>query len=241
MINIVICDDELQCQSIINTAIDEYMAETVLEYTVSRFVSGTELLQQLKVSNYQIIFLDIKMNDMDGLTVARKIREFDKNIIIAFISANINCSLEGYKVNAVRYILKDEKLNANIAECLHSILYEEYHINKMKFDFSNGTHEIALNELFYVESRSHKLVFHVMNNEMINYTMNRVKLNEIERKLSEKGFIRVHQSYLVNIVYISRIERYRAVLLNEKMLPIPKDRYKKVMISYALYKDTKEK
>jgi len=231
MINIVICDDELQFRSIINTAIDEYMAKTVIEYTVSRFVSGIELLRRLKLSSYQIVFLDIKMNDIDGLTVARKIREFDKNVIIAFISANINCSLEGYKVNAVRYILKDEKLNANIAECLHSILYEEYHISKMKFDFFNGTREIALNEIFYIESQSHRLIFHVAMSKKESYTMNRVKLNEIEQKLLGKGFVRIHQSYLVNSIYILRIKRYSAVLSNGQILPISKKRYKEVMLA----------
>jgi two-component system response regulator LytT len=76
----------------------------------------------------------------------------------------------------------------------------------------------------YIESKLHKLEFHVMEGDLKAYTMYGT-LNALEQELEEHGFVRIHQSYLVNIKYIKNVVRYKAILVNGDELAIPKARY----------------
>lgn len=72
-----------------------------------------------------------------------------------------------------------------------------YSVIKRKFDFKEGRKEIVLDRLLYIESNLHRLEFHVMEDDEKVYTMYEI-LNVMDDMLSENGFIRTHQSYLVN-------------------------------------------
>lgn len=76
-----------------------------------------------------------------------------------------------------------------------------YAIEKQEFAFREGKKEVALERLLYVESRLHKLEFHVMEDVMKVYTMYQT-LDKVQELLGENGFVRIHQSYLVNLRHI---------------------------------------
>lgn len=86
----------------------------------------------------------------------------------------------------------------------------------------------------YIESNLHKLAFHIMEDDMKIYTMYET-LNELETKLAVNDFIRIHQSYLVNIRYIKNIVRYKLILSNGVELIIPKSRYTYVKQRFISY------
>ncbi len=79
----------------------------------------------------------------------------------------------------------------------------------------------------YIESNLHRLEFHVMEDDETVYTMYEI-LNVMDDMLSENGFIRTHQSYLVNVKCIKNVVRYKVILTNGGELPIPKVRYTEV-------------
>ncbi len=102
-----------------------------------------------------------------------------------------------------------------------------YSVIKRKFDFKEGRKEIVLDRLLYIESNLHRLEFHVMEDDETVYTMYEI-LNVMDDMLSENGFIRTHQSYLVNVKCIKNVARYKVILTNGVELPIPKARYTEV-------------
>ena len=178
------------------------------------------------------------MEGMDGITTAKKIREREINSYIVFITAYIDYSLEGYKVGAVRYLLKNGyNLQAAMEECLAAILKKEKEHNARKsFPFKEGQTDIFFSHILYIESKLHKLEFHILENEKIQiYTMYGT-LNDQEEELSLHHFIRGHQSYLVNLQHIRQISRYLMTLYNGETLPIPRARYKEVQASFIAYK-----
>ncbi len=75
----------------------------------------------------------------------------------------------------------------------------------------------------YIESNLHILKFHVMEDDMKVYTMYET-LNKFESKLAEDDFIRIHQSYLVNVKHIKNVVRCKVILTNGGELSIPKAR-----------------
>ena len=110
-----------------------------------------------------------------------------------------------------------------------------YTIVTKKFTFNEGIKEIALERLLYVESRLHKLEFHVMEADMKIYTMYET-LNNFESELLNNDFVRIHQSYLVNLKYVMSVGRYQAVLTNGTILVIPKARYTYVKDKFIAYR-----
>ena len=143
----------------------------------------------------------------------------------------------GYSVGAIRYILKK---NVNfpelIFECMDAIsLNMNYVAQKKKFNFNEGTKIVALERLLYIESRLHKLEFYIMEDKLKKYSIYG-KLDELEKELQGNDFIRIHQSYLVNMKHIEKVSRYEALLNNGIKLEIPKARYKFVEETFVSYK-----
>ena len=164
MLEIAICDDEEYFLEQEKEWISQYMNHLDYEFHIDAFTSGVEFMAVGdKVSKYDIMFLDINMEGLDGLETARKIREYTKEAFIVFVTAFITYSLEGYKVDAVSYILKDnDSLERAIKECLDAIIDKMHYVeNKFTFDFQEGAKTLLVDEIVYIESNLHKLQFHL--------------------------------------------------------------------------------
>ena len=235
---IAICDDEDYFRKWIREMLQHYMKESGIYYEIETFKSGIELLELgIELNQYKIIFLDISMNEMNGLVTAQKIREQNTEVFIVFITAFVNYSMEGYKVDAIRFLLKSNKnMQGHITECMDAIRKKmEYEVGWKMFEFHEGKRMVSMDFILYIESNLHKLVFHIMEDEMVTYTMNDT-LNHIESYIKNKCFLRCHQSFLVNMKYIKRINRYEVVLYNNEILPIPKAKYREVYDTYVAFK-----
>ena len=199
--------------------------------------SGEALIELgIEVIKYTAVFLDINMEKIDGIKAAEKIREVSREVFIVFVTAFVNYSLEGYRLDVVRYLLKGNvDFPSMVNECVDALVDKlSYSVTKREFDFKEGKREISLERLLYVESNLHKLEFHVMEDDLKIYTMYET-LNALESKLVAKDFVRIHQSYLVNIKYIKNVVRYKVVLTNGIELVIPKARYTYVKEQFILY------
>ena len=238
MFNIAICDDEKYYRDYIKELVIKYFDAMQLDYHLEIFESGTDLcMVGLEKAEYDIVFLDINMKEMDGIETAKQIRKINSNAFIVFITAFVSFSPEGYKVDAIRYILKDsQNFEAAITECLDTI-FGKMAINriKMKFDFIEGEKEILLDDIILIESRLHKLVFEMSGKTIKKYTLYG-KLDEIEILLEPYGFLRLHQRFLVNIKYIIQVNNYRALLTTSKYLSIPKLKFKAIKEAFIEYK-----
>lgn len=239
MFHIAICDDESCFRQSFQEYISSYLESHGISYEIDTFSSGEEFLALgIAMTKYTVVFLDINMGKTDGVTTAKKIRSISKEIFIVFVTAFFDYTLEGYKVDAIRYLIKDSSythFQNTVNECMDSIIEKmNYVVVKKKFDFKEGAKEISLEKLLYVESNLHRLSFHVMEEELKIYTLYKT-LDELERELEGNGFIRIHKSYLVNLKYIESILRYKAILCDGTELIIPKIRYMQVKEAFIAY------
>ncbi|BCZ44730.1 DNA-binding response regulator [Clostridium gelidum] len=237
MFRIAICDDEKYFISELNDILCKYLNKHEMEYEIDTFKSGKEFIELgIEMIKYTIVFLDINMDEINGIMTAKKIREFSKEVLIVFVTAYINYTLEGYKVDAIRYLLKGNKnFEEEIYECMDAIVEKiNYVILKKMFKFNNGIREIHLNKMLYIESKLHKLEFHVIKDKEKIYILYET-LNKIEKELKASGFVRIHQSFLVNIKHIINIVPHSAILSNNIELPISKSRYKDVKNTFIEY------
>ena len=238
MFRIAICDDEDHFRQDLQEMVSAYMTEQGYVFQIDTFCSGEEFMSlSMEMMNYTIVFLDISMGEIDGVTVAKEIRRISRETYIVFVTAYVDYALEGYKIDVIRYLLKDNNSIQNaVRECIDAIVKKmDYVVRKKTFTFhEGGRKEMSLERLLYIESRLHKLEFHVMEDSMKIYTMY-ATLDEIERELENAGFIRVHQSFLVNLKYVVNVSGYKAILSNGEELVIPKARYKEVKDLFIAY------
>lgn len=238
MLRIAICDDEKIFRKNIEKTLKKYTYKRGTLCEISIFSSGKEFLDLgIDMVKYKIVFLEINMNDLDGIQIAQRIREISNGVFIVFVTASDSYALDGYKVDAVRYILKNNvNFIESIHECMDAIIAKMNHVIEWEvFDFNEGTKKVSLDYLLYIESRLHKLEFNIMEESLNTYTLYG-RLNEIEKELVGTDFVRIHQSYLVNMKHIKKISRYKVLLSNGLILNIPRARYKNVEETFIAYK-----
>lgn len=237
MFRIAICEEESCFREQLKEIISEFMLQKGLTFEIDTYSSGEKFIALgIEIFRYTIVFLDIDMDPIDGIMTAKKIREVSKETFIIFVTEYMDYVLEGYKVDAIRYLLKgSSNFKSAMDECINAVIEKlNYTIAIKKFDFNEGVREISLERLLYIESRLHKLEFHVMEDSMTIYTMYET-LNQLDNELAGDFFVRIHQSYLVNLKYIKSIVRYKAELTNGIELSIPKVRYTYVKDKFTAY------
>lgn len=237
MFKIAVCDDESLFAENLKELISDYMTEKDLVFEIDTYTSGKKLLEQgVKVTQYEIIFLDINMEEIDGIKAAENIRKLSRDVFIVFVTAYVDYSLEGYRLDVIRYLLKgNTNFRNTVNECIDAIMEKKnYSIVKKEFNFKEGRKEIALDKLLYIESNLHKLEFFVTGSGENSYIMYE-KLDTLEDELAENNFIRIHKSYLVNAKHIENITRYKVRLTSGVELVIPKARYTYVKNQFIAY------
>lgn len=177
------------------------------------FLAGEENLVK-----YDIVFLDISMKDIDGIETAMRIRSFHSGTCIVFVTAFLDYALDGYKADAVRYLMKDS-LGTEMEECMAAVL-ERMELRQVAFPFTGGVQELYTDNILYVESRKHKSVFFCLESERKEYQLYE-KLDVIEEKLGQYAFLRIHKSYLVNMKHIRKISSYAVILDTGRASPCP--------------------
>lgn len=241
-LNIAICDDEEMFIEIVETRIKEYMRNQGMEYAIDKYSSGEELLEQNSESfPYQLIFLDIKMGDINGLQVAEKLNQRLEQATIVFITSYIDFALAGYKVGAVRYILKNDiNFKLEFEECMNSVMQKYKLENRVElFSFNDGEKYVRINQIMYIESALHRVVFHIKEKQGIVTHYMYTKLDDVEKQLVGADFFRVHKSFLVNFQFVEQITRYAVTFYNHQTVGISKKRYEDIKREFLLYKGKK--
>jgi len=163
-----------------------------------------------------------------ALEAAEKIKAECPKVHIVLVTAYVNYALDGYKVKASRFLLKDD-LEQTLSECVEDILREE---RVVEFGFVEGSVRLRVDDIIYIETSKHKNVFYTAGETYSIYK----KMDELEAELAGMGFVRIHQSFLINMRYIGKLGSYVMVLTTGKEISVPKSRYPEVKRQYTLFK-----
>ncbi len=216
LIKIAVCDDEKVVLDRVASIINLEFSQKNVNVAIDKFQDKQSLISSPNIDDYNIMFLDIDLKTDNGIDVAEELRKKGFTGLIIFITAFARYSIDGYKVEAFRFILKSN-LEKGISECVTAII-EKLGLNNFCFEELN----INISELIYIESSDHKLIFYLANDKRYECWG---KLSDVEAKSEHIELIRIHQSYIINLQHFKSIERYRVTLNNGIKLPIPKPKY----------------
>lgn len=233
MIEIVICDDDIHFLKLLDRKIRHYCNQKDIEFKVSQYNSA-ELLLQSNIHQVSIIFLDVKLANMNGIDIASMLRKRTKKFILIFVSGFLEYAPAGYKVNALRYVLK-EQINILFKEAMDEAIKElGFFRTQIICDFVSGKEAVYTYNILFLESRLHTVYFHFVNSKNTCHLYD--TLNSIQNQLPQKEFVRIHQSYLVNLKYFLDARNYRAKLTNNVELPISQSLFSEVKKQLFLYR-----
>jgi len=215
---IAICDDnENDIKKVILYISKTFSNSGIIE--ISTHTDGFNLLSEQKSKLADIIFLDIEMPGITGLKVAKIIREFDKNVMIIFLTNYIEFSLQGYEVGAFRYMLKGQDEAYYLRHFREA--YEEYVLNNkaLVVDMKNYTKVFVPAEIYYVEVINKTIMVHTRDR---SFSFSKA-LSWVESKLDAGLFVKSHRSFIVNIMHIDRIKKNYIVLKNDKIIYVSRN------------------
>lgn len=219
---IAICDDEEifseYLKNFLKKILINYSANLI--YTIDIFNSATSLLDHYD-SKYSICFLDIYLNDEDGIATGIELKKKFPDTFLIFVTSFINYSLDGYRANAYRYLLKDS-LESTLPDCINEVLKKLLVYNTPLNIKTNGEeYQLNKKKITYIESIRHNQFIHLTNNIIIKCTLT---LNELETQATPPLFLKPHKSFIVNIDYIERISKYELILSTGTHIPIARNK-----------------
>lgn len=227
MIRIAVVEDDEDYIAVIKKYIVRYMKEKGDTISVDVFQDGNQIVFDYQPV-YDIILMDIEMPKMDGISVAEKIRELDKDVIIIFITNMAQYALKGYQVRARSYILKPVNyysLALELQEAIATISRKVDDTILLKDD--DVLKKISVNDIYYLESQQHYIIVHTKTGNI----RIRESMKNMERRLEKSYFQRCNVSYLVNLAHVSSIDRDIVVVGGER---IPMSRQKSKSFVSAL-------
>lgn len=216
MLKIAICDDE-ECQRIeLTNMIKKALELKNIKYLIFQYENGEDLLQsKLEINLY---FLDIRMDKLNGIETAKKIRKLKKEVIIIFITALKEYVFEAFDVKAFHYILKPVS-EKRLIEVLYSALSQFYEAGDFILAKTiSQCNKVFIKDIMYIESQLRKIRIHTTY-DVIEYYH---KLSDIEEELKNFNFFKCHRSYIVNLNYVRSYDNVFITLKNGEKIYMSK-------------------
>ena len=230
MINIAIVDDDIRSVDRIREYLDRYSGEMTRSFNITAFSDGDMIVSGYN-HQFDVIFMDVEMKFMDGISAAEEIRRVDSEVVIIFITNMMQYAIQGYAVQAFNYLLKPVSYFA-FSHCLNKALSLRDN-RKNKFALLNikgGTARIDIKDIYFVETQGHVTICHVVNGEyQLTQTM-----REVESKLCDSHFFRISKGYLINLAYVENFDN-NEVKIGKFTLPVSRTRKKdffKALMTY---------
>lgn len=215
---IAICDDEACENTNLRALIEDYAAQKDYDIRVDDFTDGRELLRKQR---YDLYFLDFKMDGMDGISVAKGLKEtFHHAVTICYLTNYDGAAEEiiNHRIYADGFLRKPVE-RQKLYEKL-DLFYKMSYFTRIELKRGAGFETFYAQESQYAEADGKRVILHLSDrDESFNYL-----LRDLETLLEDCGlFYRIHRSYLVNMLHVKRYDSARVILKSGVELPL-KDR-----------------
>ncbi len=216
MYRVGICEDDAPLSGQLCELCGNILVRLDMEHEICAYASAEELKKALgRGERFDLLCLDILMPGETGMDLARDLRRGGDETSIIFITSSTDYLLEGYSVRPIQYLLKPVD-----REALERIIADDIRRKSPRRAVSvrvgNKTTVLALSEILYVESRNHGCTFVLTDREETFW----LPMGRAESMLPPGCFFRCHNSYLVNLARVVRVDTRGVELAGGKVLPV---------------------
>jgi DNA-binding LytR/AlgR family response regulator len=218
-----ICDGDTAVRVMLADFIGRYRKDTGTNVQVLSYDSGEKLLNHYSLE-MDLIFLEIPFKKMNGIEIARHIRELDTKVSIVFLTTIMNHVLEAYEVKANNYILKPLRYSKFLMEA------EQARVRRGQNRFfietnASGVYKIYTKSIMFIETGERNTRIHTETDSILSYK----RMKDHAQTLFEPYFVRCHAAYIVNLLYFNSLQQNELCLLDGTRIPISRARRSAVL------------
>lgn len=227
-ISCAIIDDEPLAAGLL----ESYVKKTPYLTLIGTYNSAVTAIKDLRENPVQLLFLDIQMPELSGIEFAKILPKETK---IIFITAFNQYAIDGYKVNALDYLLKPVSYEDFIQSTDKALEYfssqnKQGNSRDDRFMFVKSDYKLVrvnLDDILYIEGLKDYVRIYLRTDEKI---MSLMSMKKLEEYLPQPEFLRVHRSWIVHMPEVSTIDRFR-IVFGDLFIPIS-DNYKEQVQHY---------
>ncbi len=235
MIKFAICDDEQHMAQEISNQLSQYMNERqITSYCVNSFSNGHSLLEN--GPDFDVIFLDIQMDELDGMEIAKMLRRRRNHSLLIFVTVLKEYVFDAFEVEAYDYLIKpldSGHFKRTMDRVIKSL--EQRAAKSIVVQRGTSCEVILLAEIVYCEVQGRKIYIHKSDGKIIDYYD---KLDDLEQRV-DRRFFRCHRSYLVNLEYVRGCNSGQVMLPQSDKIPV--SRLRERDLTQALLRYMKER
>ncbi len=214
MVKIAVCDDEVDVLHHMKELLQKYPKA---ELQITTYQSSKELAASSE--GYDIILLDIDMEEMNGLEAAEKIRERDKNVKIIFVTGYREYTIYAFAVHAFAYLIKPVKEEELFKQLEEAVIYQKAETDTIIDMISTaGVIHQAVKDIMYCEYQNRYII--LRNSKEKGFYKVKGKIKEMYEKLKPYHFALCHKSFIVNLFYVKNIKGYDIIMEDGSILPL---------------------
>lgn len=230
--DIAIIEDSGQELSLLERYLQTYLSNRQVYRVIDTYTSGDAFLENWPSKSYDLIFLDILMDGISGIEVARKIRETDSECLLIFISSSKEYALQGFEVRAFDYLLKplsEERFQKTMDLC-HNELAK--HIRYIEVKESRTLVKIPLGEIIYTDYYNHYIQIHTSTRLIRSYQQFDVFSPLL---LCYPQFLCCYRNCIVNMDHVASVDKHDFIMENGERVPITRGNRNAIYQQYADY------
>lgn len=234
MIRIAIVEDERSYQEHLVRCLIRYEEEEQLKIQVQIFSDGAKFMEAYEAGNqaWDIIFLDIKMKEKDGIQTAQEIREQDKDVVLIFITTMAQYAMKGYEVDALDFILKPVSYGQfalKMRKARNAV--KKKGIRYLLLAEGDRKDKVGTDQILYIEVKNHTVYVVTADHTYVV----RSSMKQLEKTVDGLAFSRCSAAFLVNLQSIKRIQKDEVLMDNGDILVITRSRKKEFLEAFSNY------
>lgn len=202
MLNIAVIEDDMKDLENLKGCMQTFFTqEYKMMYHLSHYGTAEAFLSDYD-HQFDVVFMDIDLPEINGVTAAKKLRSIDQNVAIVFLTNLSHYAMNGWEVNALDYILKpinEFSFSLKMPKILH---YMEVNNEKqITITSKNMIQRFYVSEVYYIEVMKHDLIYHT---KLGNFTT-RGTMKECQEEMEQYQFVKCNNCFLVNLKYVQGI------------------------------------
>lgn len=226
---IAICDDQHVFLTKISVLCDEILSSENIPHNIYTYPSGEELLSHT-ISNIDLLFLDIEMPGISGLKVLERLVSYDNIWRVVFITSHKDMWKNSFSIKTIGY--ESKPIEKNTLKNYIDIVFNEKQDNIwITFESGNSEGKLRLSDILYINGDSNYTEVHTKDRKIV-LSMTLKKFEEIYAKYP---FLRIHKSYIVNMMNISKIGDVASFCNNPYKIPVGRTYHKKAKNKFDEY------
>lgn len=229
-LTIGVCEDDGNYTSVLKDYLQRYQNEKGIRFDVHYYSNGQEICTA--DTRFHIVFMDIEMPKMDGITASKILRKNDQYFVLIFITNLAELAIKGYEVNAMDFVVKPiayEEFAFKLDKAVRMVRLSLRESVVMRTK-DNSLVKVNLSDIVYIEVVLHDVIVHLLKSQFEVHK----PLRKVMAQIGSSDFIRINKCYFINLRYLKKIDRMDAVMPNGR-LQISRSEKKNVSEAFIRY------